>query len=209
MGFSINDSRAVIKARRANTVLEWSLPKITMSRAFVSQSISSTALCLFAALILATSLVSSNRAASGAKQRFSTLEFYWGKQVLPDHPFYSVLMARDRAHLWLASKDYQPRLRLQYAEKRYQMARSLAAENKIDLAVSTLSKSQTYVLDAARQMEVDGLTAQEKTELIAALDHSLYRMQLLHQEYPAVDSIMLRSLQEETANRYKNLSLNL
>lgn len=170
-----------------------------MSRAFVSQSISSTALCLFAALILATSLVSSNRAVNGVKQRFSTQQFYWGKQVLPDHPFYMVLMARDRAMLWLASDEQEPHLRLRYAEKRYQVARKLAAQNKPELALTALSKSQIYVLDAARQLKADGLTLEEKEALRATIDHSLYRMELFTAQYPDLDTILLQSLREESS----------
>ncbi len=169
-----------------------------MSRTFVTQSLSSTALCIFAALILATSLVSSNRAVNGAKERFSTLEFYWGSQLLPDHPFYAVLMARDRAQLWLAGADKEPTLRFQYAEKRYQAARSLAIKNKPDLAISTLSKSQIYVLDAARQLQVNGLTAEERVQLRSALDHSLYRLELFQDQHPDLDTELLRSLRSET-----------
>lgn len=175
------------------------------SRTLVTQSISSTALCLFAALILTTSLVSSNRAANGAQQRFSTLQFYWGKQVLPDHPFYSVLMARDRVGLWLASDDREPRLRLQYAERRYQIARELAAQDKAELAISTLSKSQTYVLDAVRQLEATELSPQERVELRFAIEHSLYRMELFHEQYPALDTSMLQSLRAATAERLSSL----
>ena len=169
-----------------------------MSRTFVTQSLSSTALCIFAALILATSLVSSNRSVNGAKERFSTLEFYWGTQFLPDHPFYVVLMARDRAQLWLAGADQEPVLRLQYAEKRYQAARTLATKNKAELAISTLSKSQIYVLDAARQLQANGLTAEEATQLRCALDHSLYRLELFQTQYPNLDTELLRSLRSET-----------
>ncbi len=102
-----------------------------MSRAFVSQSLSTTALCLFAAVILAASLISSNRSTSAANQRFSTLQFYVGREVLPDHPLYVLLMARDRVQLWLANDETAPRLRLRYAEKRFRVARALAAQNKI------------------------------------------------------------------------------
>lgn len=176
-----------------------------MSRAFVTQSLSSTALCLFAALILAASLVSSNRAMSGTKQRLSTLEFYWGTQLLPDHPFYLVLMARDRATLWLASSEREPQLRLQFAEKRFQTARTLAQQQKNDLAISTLSKSQIYVLDAARQLEVKGMTAAQREALRSVLDHSLYRLELFNQQYPELDTSMLQSLREETAGRLGRL----
>lgn len=172
-----------------------------MSRAFVSQSISSTVLCLLAAGILATSLISTNRAASGVQDRISTLNFYWGKTVLPDHPAYAFLMARDRIVLWLASDEEEPRLRLQYGEHRYQVAHELALQHKNDLAVSTLSKSQTYVLQGVTQMQARGLSTEERKSLYAALDHSLYRMELFHQQYPALDTPMLRSLREETAQR--------
>ncbi len=176
-----------------------------MSRAFVTQSISSTALFVCATLILATSLISSNRMASGVHQRFSTLEFYVGKQILPDHPFYSVLMARDRIKLWVASDEEEPRLRLQYAERRYQFARELAAAQKNDLAISTLSKSQTYALEAVRQFQVQGMSDSERTELRSAIEHSLYRMELFQAQYPELNTSMLQSLRAETSQLLKTL----
>lgn len=172
-----------------------------MSRAFVTQSLSSTALCLFAGLILAVSLISSNRSLSGVTQRLSTMEFYWGSQVLPDHPFYVLLMARDRARLWLVESEEEPELRLRLAERRFQSARQLALQQKNELAISTLTKSQLYVLDAARQLEAIGMTASQRQELMAALDHSLYRLELFNQQYPNLDTETLRSLREETAGR--------
>ncbi len=176
-----------------------------MSRAFVSQSLSTTALCLFAAVILAASLISSNRSTSAANQRFSTLQFYVGREVLPDHPLYVLLMARDRVQLWLANDEKAPRLRLRYAEKRFRVARALAAQNKNTLAISTLSKSQIYVLDAVRQLKSDSLSPSEENELRAALDHSLYRLRLFDEQYPELDTSMLESLRAETASLLASL----
>lgn len=176
-----------------------------MSRALVSQSLSSTALCLFAGIILATSLLSSNRAANGVTNRISTLEFYWGKEVLSDHPAYPVLMVRDRVALWLASDADEPHMRLDYADRRYKVARSLAAQNKGELAVSALSKSQTYLLDGVRQLQATELTQVQQQEVHLKLKHSLARMEAFRTEYPTLETPMLLSLRTATAEQLRAL----
>ena len=128
----------------------------------------------------------------------STQSIHFGEEVLPDSAFYPVLMVRDRVRLLLANDSEEPLIRLQYAQRRYIVAQQLAEEGKLDLALSTLSKSQIYALDAARQLEALGLTESERLELVEVLRHSLYRMELFHQQYPTFDSDLFRSLRDST-----------
>lgn len=74
---------------------------------------------------------------------------YIDDQVLPDHISYPVLMALDRARLEIATPVERVYLQTEYANRRLIYAEALLAKNNPDLAVTTLTKGQKYLLYAA------------------------------------------------------------
>ena len=85
--------------------------------------------------------------------------------MLPDHPFYWAKMVRDRVML-IVERNPQKRLErlLLYADKRIGAAEVLAEGNKPELAVSTATKAEKYLEQAAAQylkLQVTGNEVQE------------------------------------------------
>lgn len=71
--------------------------------------------------------------------------------ILPDHPLYWVKMTRDRLQLWLiADKEVRAEKMLLYADKRLGAGWALIEGQKADLGVTTLTKAEKYLEQAAK-----------------------------------------------------------
>lgn len=79
-------------------------------------------------------------------------ELYFDEDLLPDHVLYPVLMAVDRVRLESAPELEQLYLRTEYANRRLQYTQDLLDKDKTELAYTTLTKSQKYLLYAAQDM---------------------------------------------------------
>lgn len=97
--------------------------------------------------------------------------------ILPDHFLYSLKMIRDRLRLWLTIDPLKKaELFLLYADKRLGAGRALIEGNKIELGVSTLTKGEKYLEQAAAQAKIardKGKETRESLEKIsqASLKH--------------------------------------
>lgn len=78
-------------------------------------------------------------------------QFYVSDTILPDHIAYPVLMAIDRARLEAATQTEQVYLKTAYANRRLSLAQQLFDKGDEQLAVSTLTKAQKYLLSASNQ----------------------------------------------------------
>lgn len=66
--------------------------------------------------------------------------------LLPDHPLYWLKMVRDRVQLWLTTDDLKRGEKLLlYADKRLGAGWALAAGNKRELGITTLTKAEKYL----------------------------------------------------------------
>lgn len=137
---------------------------------------------------------------TGQHARLPATRMYMSEQILPDNALYLPLMARDRARLVLTPKEEQVFLKLEYAEERYQSAVALANNGQEQLAITTMTKSQKYLLQAVYQVRADkdAYTPDERIKVKTALETSLYRLELL-QNTIAVDDSALEALQSESA----------
>lgn len=71
--------------------------------------------------------------------------------ILPDHPLYWVKMTRDRLQLLLiADKELKAEKMLLYADKRLGAGWALIEGQKADLGVTTLTKAEKYLEQAAK-----------------------------------------------------------
>ncbi|HEX7018265.1 MAG TPA: DUF5667 domain-containing protein [Patescibacteria group bacterium] len=87
--------------------------------------------------------------ASGKVESFEK-EFYFDQEMLPDHVLYPMLMVVDRVRLESAPELEQIYLQAEYANRRLEYTEELIAKEKIELAYSTLTKSEKYLLQAAQ-----------------------------------------------------------
>ncbi len=152
-------------------------------------------LVLFGSTILYTSIFSVNRSiTSQVLKPLSAQHWYLSGPILPDHPMYVGLMARDRVVLSLTPAPEQPLRKLEYARKRYDSAVALLDKGEADLALSTLSKSQHYVLQAAQQAREQGWQQQSPNLFAQQVDESLYRLAVLLEEHPELRTNHLEAL---------------
>lgn len=73
--------------------------------------------------------------------------------VLPDHPLYLVKAARDKILLFFTSNsEKRVHLNLLFADKRLVMGQFLWEKGNMDLSVSTISKSEKYLLASVLEL---------------------------------------------------------
>lgn len=131
--------------------------------------------------------------------RLPTTRIYLSNQILPDNLLYLPLMLRDRLVLNFTPYHQQVFTKLEYSEERSRSAHQLLENGQEALAVTTMSKSQKYLLQAVYQMRSssDQYTLEEKRQIRAALDHSLYRLESFYSrltmEAPALDALQAES----------------
>lgn len=153
-------------------------------------------------IIVFASLYSANDTSYSLGDTASRRHFYISAEILPDHLLYPVIMMIDRTAL-ASAKTPAERIRIQvnYAHRRLNSARTLSAQHKPGMALSTLTKSQKYLNQAAQDAIAHG-TPQDRALVIRAianheqLINTITDTQLLHNQ----DVVHLR----EEANALKN-----
>jgi len=121
---------------------------------------------LFVSLAAGNSTVLSS---TGDYHETSRKQFYLG-QILPDHVAYPVLMAIDRVKLDTAAPEDRIYLELDYAQHRFTAANALLDEHKSDLALTTFTKAQKYLLEACVEAQEDTIPQSIKLDTIKAVD---------------------------------------
>jgi hypothetical protein len=123
---------------------------------------------LFAGIsAVALSLSLASQASSHEATRMTARELYWGEEILPDHLLYPGLMLMDRVQLQQAEPTEQMYMQVVYAGRRLVYAQELLKKGKPTIALSTLTKSQKYLLQAGNTALTSPHT--ENAELLAYL----------------------------------------
>jgi hypothetical protein len=99
---------------------------------------------------VALSLSLASQVSSHESSKLSARELYWGEEILPDHLLYPGMMFMDRVQLDRAEPTERTYMQVVYAGRRLLYAQELLAKGKEELAVTTLTKSQKYLLQAGR-----------------------------------------------------------
>lgn len=154
---------------------------------------------LLGVMILLISLAAANRFTTGSNATMTGNQIYFGRKILPDHLLYPALMVHDRFTFESATPDQQFLLRISYADDRYESARQLLEYGKNELAMTTLTKSQKYlILSGIQLLQDDSIDLESREKLLQALDHSLYRLQEFQKEYQGTEPVVISGLIEET-----------
>lgn len=112
---------------------------------------------LFGISLVGISLVSASQVQSRGLD-VAQKELYFEEVLLPDHALYPAMMVKDRVMLEMAQPKTRVELRIQYAHSRMHAAELLYEKGKHELALSTATKAQKYLLMAvleARSLEGD------------------------------------------------------
>lgn len=119
-----------------------------------SGKITLSILGLFAASgVLAVSLASSVPSvySAGDKIKTNDKQFYLDGEILPDHTLYPLVMVADRIKLEMSPESEKIHIYTTYANLRLGAAEQLLEKNQNPLALTTLTKSQKYLLKAAQE----------------------------------------------------------
>lgn len=82
-----------------------------------------------------------------------SLQKLFRNEWIPGHPLYPLLMLRDRIAVWTTSNDLQrAMLFAELSEQRFLSVSLLLERRETGLALSTLSKSQAYLLRAGEEV---------------------------------------------------------
>lgn len=117
---------------------------------------------MVATAILGVSLASSAPTAysAGDKIRTNDKQFYLDGDILPDHVLYPLIMVADKIKLESSSPTEQIYLSTTYANLRLDATIQLLHKDSTSLALTTLTKSQKYLLNAS-QMSLEGEASQK------------------------------------------------
>lgn len=154
---------------------------------------------ILAGVILIVSLLSAAKQGADRGLTASGLTWYWGSEILPDHLLYPSLMLVDRVAL-MNSKTPQNRVYMQvnYAYRRAQAAAALVQKKKPELALTTMSKAQKYLNQAASEALVADLPVVDKRMVIKAIEYHNEQLKMLLPSFTTYDQGVLNQLRDES-----------
>jgi len=107
---------------------------------------------LFGILIFTLSLISYSNKQYVESERLSSKKLYFGEKLLPNHIFYPFLMVVDKALISISTGESRVFLRIRMAQDRMISAKKLLEKDEEYLALSTLTKSQKYLILASNEL---------------------------------------------------------
>lgn len=157
-------------------------------------------------LFISLSTVSAVQSASGVDQ---PKHFYIEGTLLPDHIAYPIVMMVDRAHLEAATPVEQVYLKTEYANRRLEYAQKLLEKNNSNLAVTTLTKSQKYLLSAAHEAIATDMSDTVIKHVIATIEYHQEQTKLLAAGLSDGERAVIDGLNEECAVAIEQLNSKL
>lgn len=158
----------------------------------------------FGMSVVGVSLLTAGSVKSADNERMSERTLYMDDTILPDHVLYPLVMVTDRVELEMADEHEQLYVKIQYAERRLGYAKQLLERGNTDLALSTLTKAQKYLLAVAQSVlehqlqgeirarvleeiafqatEVRALTPQFSNEQVSVIDALLAENEVLEKQ---------------------------
>lgn len=152
---------------------------------------------LTGAFIVGISLVTASRVQSKDTNRIATRRLYLGKEILPDNLLYPLLMASDRVHLELAPAEEKIQLQVVYAQRRIDAASQLTHRGEHELALSTFTKAQKYLLQAIHGVEAQPVHESTRQLVRDAITEYVDDLQRCRQEHIDFNAPELDALTQE------------
>jgi hypothetical protein len=145
--------------------------------------------------ILTMSLLSSAAAYTNTPQvKWNERQLYFSDQILPDHVLYPALMAADKVKLETSSDLEKVYLKTTYANLRLEATQELLDKGNQDLALTTLTKAEKYLLEAASDALCDEIPDHTREHVLKTmLYHHLLTQKLKTQfdenQWPVIDQL--------------------
>lgn len=128
------------------------------------------------------------------------MRFYSG-EVLPDHVAYPAIMAMDRFYLETASPVERIYMQIEYANRRLYYSKALLEREERknpDLALTTLTKAEKYVLAAAQETLALDSAPTSVTDLSKrSLQYHIDALEKMTLQFPDFQRSVLDQLREE------------
>ncbi len=127
--------------------------------------------------------------------KVSERKFYVGERILPDHVLYPLLMVADKIILNVSSGNRKIYVKIRLADDRLYSAIKLLEKNQESLALSTMTKSQKYLITASQ----DFLGSKTKSEivrkdLLIALNDNVLGIEKCQREFKNIDASSISDL---------------
>jgi hypothetical protein len=165
---------------------------------YLSITLSGVAL-VFGMLVLFISFSAANSALSASEPiENSRKQFYMGERVLPDHIAYPALMIMDRTKLEVAPPQNKVLIKADYGQRRFEYSLALLEKEKPSLALTTMTKSQKYLIEAAQDAIAQQSSDAVKLYLHRSLLYYQAQMEQLKSEFddhdrPVIDALIDQS----------------
>ena len=157
---------------------------------------SSAALFFGVGIVLKSLITAAQVQAKGLEA--SQKEMYFEAEMLPDHVLYPAFMTKDRVQLEFAQPKERIQLRLQYAERRMVSAQALVQKGKYDVALSTATKAQKYLLTAAYEAQQVDADAQTMKTILNKLQRHTEELEEIQSHYSGDGYAVLQTLIDES-----------
>lgn len=148
-------------------------------------------------VVVGVSLISANQVMSSEGLGATQLKFYLDKEILPDHILYSVLMGVDRVRLEASDPIERVYMQSKYAQRRFGYARELVKRKNISLALTTLTKSQKYLNQAAHDAIIYDLPQKDKNFVKRVMEQNMSDVKNLMSNFADQDKSIIESLLNE------------
>jgi hypothetical protein len=161
--------------------------------------ISSTLALILGFLIFGLSLIMTSQVSSSSSSNVSERKFYVGEKILPDHVFYPLLMVADKMILKTSFGERRIHVKIRLADDRLYSAKMLIEKGHEDLALSTITKSQKYLITAAQ----DFLNSEEQSEsvreeILSALENNFRELRSCRHDFNSIDTTPIGDLLVES-----------
>lgn len=155
---------------------------------------------LFGVFIVVISLFAYSGNKSAQFEKKSVTTFYFSKTILPDHVLYPILMAFDKGLLFITTGESELFLRIRLAQDRMLRAQQLLDKGDEGLALSTLTKSQKYVLFAGQQFlsNKELYSVEAGRAILSALQENTSNLQESEKRFKTISTIPIEDLIQES-----------
>lgn len=152
-----------------------------------------------ASSVLAVSLASSAPSAYSTEEKFKAndKQFYLDGKILPDHTLYPIVMVADKIKLEMAKPQDKIEIYTTYANLRLSAVEQLLERGNPQLAMTTLTKSQKYLLKAAGEAIKEDSSPATRLHVLKTLIYHINKHQQLKEQFSAEEKNIIDKLDME------------
>lgn len=157
--------------------------------------ITSTFALLFGFLIFGVSLLMTSQVKLHNSPKVSERKFYVGERILPDHVFYPFLMIADNIILKASTGNRKIYVKIRLADDRLNSALMLLEKNQEGLALSTMTKSQKYLITASQDFLGSKIKSESvRNDLLIALNENKAELEKCQHQFKNIDASPISDL---------------